>query len=255
MSTKVVKKGTNRAGHAARTSRAAQRTPLPPKGGAGVERTSVDALRDEVAKRKVKPKPKPAKAPVVNTASKPAPAPRNKAQNGRRDIAADVAEFGAKVVELRAQGVTWLHIAHALGRSSNPVQENQKTISVWAQRLYQLHTGNAPDNKPTAKTARTPEDSTPRGTLPWDSDISEAELLAQVTERKLVWRRRMDGGLEEDHVRGKRPIERTVQGKVVVVGYTQGPWLTENDAHEEILNFHGEGGTRSVHLDSILQVH
>jgi hypothetical protein len=159
------------------------------------------------------------------------------------------------VVELRAQGVTWQHIAHALGRSADPKVENQKTVSVWAQRLYTEFTNGAADNKPSTKGTRTPAAARPKGRLPWEmEDMDEAELIRAITDHKITWRREIDGGIEEDVVRGTKPIYAKVNGEVKVVGETQGPWLTTNGKHREILNFHGEAGTRSVYLDNILEV-
>lgn len=49
--TKTVKYWENRASRAARTARAAQRTPLPPKGSTGIGNPSAEALRDELEKQ------------------------------------------------------------------------------------------------------------------------------------------------------------------------------------------------------------
>lgn len=47
---KTVKFYENRAVRKSRTERAAQRTPLPPKGSTGIGSPSADALRDELEK-------------------------------------------------------------------------------------------------------------------------------------------------------------------------------------------------------------
>lgn len=59
--TKIVKHWEGRASRDARTARAAQRTPLPPKGSTGIGNPSAEALRDELEKqlaRKVSKKPR-----------------------------------------------------------------------------------------------------------------------------------------------------------------------------------------------------
>lgn len=48
--TKIVKPWDNRASRKARTERAAQRTPLPPKGSGPIGNPTVEALRDELEK-------------------------------------------------------------------------------------------------------------------------------------------------------------------------------------------------------------
>lgn len=73
--TNVVKKGANRASHNARTAKAAQRTPLPPRGKAGVAGKGVTAkvLKEEVDKVAAK------KAAKKAAAKKAAPASAKKA--------------------------------------------------------------------------------------------------------------------------------------------------------------------------------
>lgn len=273
MGTNVVRKGANRAAHNAKTSKAAQRTPLPAKGAKPGVRDSVRIGRElaaEVKAGKVK-----GPSPRCVYCNKLVPATESRCQscktkvgdrtkpaaNGRRDLNADAVTFGALVMQMRdEQKMSWLNIALALGQTGNT-----KTISVWADRMYRKHRDSlgadyeAPD-EPVVRAVKTVTPGVLKagfvGSLPWEEqDIDDDDIPKLLAGRAIVWRNSYSGKTEEASVAASKPIYAVKQGKEELVGYTRGPWISFNDEARCILNFISrEAGFRAVYIDAILQM-
>lgn len=248
MGTTVVKKGAGRAAHNAKTSKAAQRTPLPPR-NQPVPRSAVEVAKDMVAEKKAKVS-KTERLARSRAAKGEGTLPP--AGDGRRDLKADAAVYGPKVVELRGQGMSWLHIAQAVGREGN-----LKTISVWSDRVYHIYTKGASDNKPTTKNTRTPaEVRQPSASLPWvRGDVEDQEIIKKVTRRTVVWRNGTSGAIEECWVSPAKPIMVRKEGQIVESGrFTTGPRIERNRCDKRVLTFASPTGFRSCYVDNILEV-
>lgn len=249
MGTTVVKKGAGRAAHNQKTTKAAQRTPLPPR-NQPVPRSAVEVAKEMVAEKKAKVSK--AERLARSRAAKQEPQELPPAGGGRRDLQADAKLYGPRVVELRGQGMSWLHIAQTLGREGN-----LKTISVWSDRVYSIYTKDAADNKPASKGTRTPaEVRQPDGSLPWvKGDVEDDEIVAKVTGKTVVWRNNTSGAIEESKISRPRAIMVRKDGEIVDSGRrTVGPRIERNRANRRVLTFVSPTGFRSCYVDCILEV-
>jgi hypothetical protein len=246
--TTVVKRGAGRATHQQKTSKAAQRTPLPPC-NQSVPRSAVEVAKEMVAEKKAKV----SKAErLARSRAAKVEGPLPPAGGGRRDLQADAKLYGPRVTELRSQGMSWLHIAQAVGREGN-----LKTISVWSDRVHHIYTGGAPDPKPTTKGTRTPaEVRQPSASLPWvRGEVEDQEIVAKVTRRTVVWRNGTSGAIEECYVSPSKPIMVRRDGQVVESGrFTTGPRIERNRSERRVLTFASPTGFRSCYVDAILEV-
>lgn len=123
----VVKKGAGRASHSAKTNKAAQRTPLPPK-NTPVPRTAVAAIKDEVAKGKA-----------------PKEAPPQYAKAGA--FAAEAEKLGWKLTK-KAEG-TRAEVLGTRGAESFHIAWDNNVYERWAG--YTATTGGVEKKIPNAK--------------------------------------------------------------------------------------------------------
>ena len=293
MGTNVVKKGANRGSHNARTTKAAQRTALPPKASPGVERTAVPVIKEEVAVVKAQ------KARKVATASKTAPSKPPKAEYAKAAEFVRAAEqvsgwdlqrtaTGPRAEVTGTRGGESFHIAwnnnvyeRWAGYLASP-SSKEKRISNAKSMLGAI--GSDP-GVAAAKAAQAPAASRlPRRTgplrsteanppveLPWGPESTDPEILTAVKGRKITWRNTLAthldgtptmGSLQESRV----PKDEIHEREVITDGKRTGVFekvvtaprhlkIERSKDGTRVISFASmEGGFRSVAETAILSV-
>lgn len=264
--TKHVGKGANRPAHAARTARAAQRTPLPPKGATrGVERTAVKTIKEEVAKSKAAKTPAAPKAEYAKAAEfakavidlnngwvlkKSAEGQRAEVTGTRGDESFHIAWVN-NVYE-RWAGYT------GFGAEDKRVPNAKSMIVLLTRTAAEASAAPAPRAKgaPGApRPAKSRVDTRVAYVLPWDSNTPDEEVLAAVKGRSIGWKNTLSIGSNGEETEGalqeaRVPASDTVDGKKVEPRHLK---VERNKNGDRIISFAAvEGQFRSVNEKSIL---